>query len=332
MDGGVGPQPGVLVERPLGVAGFERVESLLARRTGRVRDHSPNAFEDAGAPAGGEPAIDHQGVAGDERGVVGHQEGGGRRDLGGLAEPVELVLVDDLVPVDLHGRVAQHAVHHRGVDEAGADAVGPDALGAVVDGQVLGQEDDPALRGVVGAAPLGALEPFDAGQVDDAALALVDHGAQGVLGHQERAGQVDVDHPPPLGQIEQVHRTPTGDPGGVDHRVEPTVGGHDGRHQVGHRRLVGDVDGVVDGRSVRVDGRGPVDGYDRGTLGGQADGGGTPDARRRAGDQGHRLVQSTHAVPLTGARHIPHRVADPLAPVLQRSTVCNLAAVKPSPP
>src|SRR3954451_19898858 len=45
----------------------------------------------AGAHAGGEAAVDHQGVAGDERGVVGRQEQHRGGELLRASEPAELV-------------------------------------------------------------------------------------------------------------------------------------------------------------------------------------------------------------------------------------------------
>src|SRR2546430_4785031 len=45
----------------------------------------------------------------------------------------------------------------------------------VVDRQVLGEEDDPGLRGVVRAAALRAFDALDAGDVDEAPRLLLDH-------------------------------------------------------------------------------------------------------------------------------------------------------------
>ena len=53
--------------------------SVVGRSAGS-RSHA-HLLEQADPEAGGEPAVDHQGVAGDERGVVGRQEGGGGGDL-----------------------------------------------------------------------------------------------------------------------------------------------------------------------------------------------------------------------------------------------------------
>ncbi len=178
----------------------------------------------------------------------------------------------------------------------GADAVGPHALGPVVDGQVLGQEHHPALGSVVGAAALGALDALDAGDVDQAAPARLDHGAQGVLGHQEGAHEVDVDDSSPFGHVEQVHGAATGHPGRVDHRVEPAVGGEDGPDQVGHGRLVGHVHLVVHGWALVIDGGGQVDAHHGGAFFEQSAGRGSPDPRGGPGDQGHGAVESSHVL------------------------------------
>ena len=135
------------------------------------------------------------------------------------------------------------AGEHRRVDEAGADRVGADAARAVVERDVLGEQHDAALRRVVGAAAGRAFETLDAGEGHDrAALAvdprLLDHLGQRRLGHQERAGEVDGDHPLPLVSGEQVDRPATGDARGMDHAVDPT--GNRGEHR-GDRGFVGDV-------------------------------------------------------------------------------------------
>ncbi len=80
----------------------------------------------------------------------------------------------------------------------GTDAVGAHADAPVVDGEVLREQHDPALRRVVRAAALGALDALDAGDVDEASRLLLDHVRERVLAHEERAGEVDADRRAPI--------------------------------------------------------------------------------------------------------------------------------------
>jgi hypothetical protein len=60
----------------------------------------------------------------------------------------------------------------------------------------------------------------------------------GRLGHQERAGEVDPDHPVPFGSVKQMDRAAAGNAGRVDDPVEAV--GHGGQHS-GDRGFVGHV-------------------------------------------------------------------------------------------
>ena len=143
------------------------VGSRLSPRGSRSE---PERLEHAGAQAGGEAAVDHERVAGDERRVLRGQEQRGAGDLrragrsgracggrgwcrGALAISGRSITSCSIGVSMKPGQMAL------------ARTPGP----AVVDGQVLGQQHDAALRRVVGAAALGALDALDAGDVDDAA-------------------------------------------------------------------------------------------------------------------------------------------------------------------
>src|SRR5664280_3491462 len=178
----------------------------------------------------------------------------------------------------------------RRVDPSRADAVDPDAPTAVVDRHRLGEHDDAALRGVVGTPALGALDPLDAGDVDDRTAAPLEHVDGGVLVHQEGALQVDVDHPVPLLRVQQVDGTPSGHTGAVDDRVESPVPGDDVGKGVAHGVLVAYVEDVVD--TV-----GDVDGSHHRPLGGQPFDGGRTDARCSARHHRDVVVQSSHRSP-----------------------------------
>ena len=82
----------------------------------------------------------------------------------------------------------------------------PDA--AVVDREVLREDHDRALRRVVRAAARGALETLDARDRHDAAALAVDerlfeHARDRVLAHEERAGEIHVEHALPLVAVER---------------------------------------------------------------------------------------------------------------------------------
>src|ERR1700681_3657499 len=68
---------------------------------------------DAVITPGGVAAVDHQRVAGDERGVGGQEEGSGRGDLGLLAESTQFVLLDDLPAGALHTFAEDRLGHGR---------------------------------------------------------------------------------------------------------------------------------------------------------------------------------------------------------------------------
>ena len=145
----------------------------------------------------------------------------------------------------IHPRHAKDIVQHRCCDEAGTDGVGSDTAGAVVERDVLGEQHDAALGGVVAAAARRAFEALDAGKGDDrSALAvhpgLLDHPGQRRLGHQEGAGEVDRDHPVPFGLVEQMDRTAAGNARGVNDTVESV--GHGGEDS-GDCGFVGHVGG-----------------------------------------------------------------------------------------
>jgi hypothetical protein len=67
---------------------------------------------------------------------------------------------------------------------------------------------------------------------------LFDHSGQCRFGDEERAGEVDRNHPFPFGEIEQMDRTAARDACGVDDAVEPVR--HSGQHRR-NRRFVGDI-------------------------------------------------------------------------------------------
>src|SRR5271165_3253164 len=83
---------------------------------------------------------------------------------------------------------------HLRVDCARADANGADAVLLALDGDRLGQPDNPVLGDVVGGQArelLGAVDARERADVDDPSLALPLHGREYRATAQEGAGQVD---------------------------------------------------------------------------------------------------------------------------------------------
>ena len=107
---------------------------------------------------------------------------------------------------------------------------------------------------------------------------LLDHPGQGRLGHQERAGEVDPDHPLPFGAVEQMDRAAAGNARGMDDTVEAV--GHGGQHR-GDRGLVGHVGRHEPEVGAEVGWGGQIGADDAAAFGQQALGSGQADARRR---------------------------------------------------
>src|SRR3954454_4941913 len=156
---------------------------------------------------GGVAAVDDDRLTADERRISGEEEGGRGRDLVRPSESAQGVLADDLFPRSFHAGPEDH-LGHRGVDESGADGVGADAARAVVDGHVLGEQDDPTLGCVVRRPARGALDAFDAGDRHDRTALAVDlflfeHPGDGVLADEERPSEVDREYAFPLGGVDE---------------------------------------------------------------------------------------------------------------------------------
>ena len=114
-----------------------------------------------------------------------------------------------------------------------------------------------------GAAARGAFEPFDARDRHDAAALAVDrllfeHVRDRVLAHEERAGEVDVEHALPLVAVDECARPAARDAGRGHDDVDAPVLGDDRRDERGDRVLVAHVelrerDRAVDtGRHVQI--------------------------------------------------------------------------------
>src|SRR5215472_3560643 len=78
--------------------------------------------------------------------------------------------------------------------------------------------------------------------VNDRSSARLQHGAGGEFVADSNAGEVDVNYPPPFGEVELVDRRfAFGNPGIGDENVEPAKARHGRPHQRGDAGLVDDI-------------------------------------------------------------------------------------------
>ena len=145
-----------------------------------------------------EASIHHGNRAGDELRGVAHEVVDGAAQLLGVAHPAERGLVDDVLAalcVRAVGVGQQRAVL-LGDEEAGGYGVDADALAELL-GALGGHEGrevaDAGLRGSVSANAGDGAERSHRREVDDGALALLDHRLEEHLRRDDRAGEVEVE-------------------------------------------------------------------------------------------------------------------------------------------
>ena len=167
-------------------------------------------------------------------------------------------------------------VDHRRVHQPGQDRVAADALLRVLRGDRHGERVHRPLAGIVGQIgnPLGAADRGDRAHVHDRALALLLHDRQHVLGRQEEALHVDVEHAMPL-VLAQLDRPALGadadivvedvDPAplrhaGIDHGLHVGIVrgvGLVGDREAGTDFLLDQPHGLLGGRPLQVDAKHP---------------------------------------------------------------------------
>ena len=112
--------------------------------------------------------------------------------------------------------LASRRPQHRRVDEPGRDGVDGDALRAELEGERLGEADHAGLgRDVVGHQRLAALRARRR-DVDDATPAGLDHVGHHGLAAVEGAGEVHLEDPVPLLEVDLEERREALEPGVVD--------------------------------------------------------------------------------------------------------------------
>ena len=225
------------------------------------------------------------------------------------------------------GRPVALGVEDVGVDQARADdrrrQAGAHLAQVPVD--ALGEADDAVLGDVVGVG--GGGQPGDRGRVDDVALvATFEHAGDERPHAVDDAHQVDAHRPVPVGERPlpgpQAQRgRGGGDAGVVEDHVDPperaergvgqAVDGlgrrHVGRH--GEHLDAGGLDRRLRrGQRVGLD----VGEHEVHALGGEAVGGGQPDPARRAGHDGHPILDVLHwSTPFVPAGRYVTRSARP---------------------
>src|SRR5205085_2539894 len=132
-------------------------------------------------------AVDHaRFIGGKEQRYVG--------DILRLAD-AERVAIGDIVHAAKANLVAagKTALHPLGQHYAGADRVHAHTLRRIGASQRLGEGDEAALRHDVNMSDVIATQCNDGGEIDDAALALLDHHGNDVAATQKRALQIKGD-------------------------------------------------------------------------------------------------------------------------------------------
>ena len=182
--------------------------------------------------------------------------------------------------------------------------IGADVEARAFERQRLHQLDYAGFRGPVGPEHRRPFQPGDRGGDEDGAPAGAPHRAEGVLGAEEDAGQVDRQHPLPVRLVEIADEAGRADPGVGDHHVEPAPA----LDRLGDRglavRLVRHVHapGGGDRRCLLPQRRDrgarrrlvQVGGQHRRALGREAGRHRPPQARARAGDHRDFALQTTH--------------------------------------
>ena len=163
-----------------------------------------------------------------------------------------------IVPLHLGGGVGGaglggvHLDHQFGFDGARGEGVGGDAVDRQFRRHDFGQGDDPALGGAIGSTPHATADGGSRRQINDTAIAPLDHFACRRLATIEGPREIDVDETAPfLGRGLQ-ERPLDADSGAVDQDVEASEAGDGlGNHAPGVFGL-GDVEGDGNRLGARV--------------------------------------------------------------------------------
>ena len=145
------------------------------------------------------PAIDVEGLAGQERDVLHHDRGDEARHLPGLAGAAAR---DRALDEGAEPRVVHVAAVQIGQGEAGGDVDHPDVLPGPLHGQAAGDGADRRLRGAVGGVVFHADLVVVRANVDDHAAAGCQQMRVRGLAGGEHPGRVGAQHGREIGRVE----------------------------------------------------------------------------------------------------------------------------------
>ncbi len=176
--------------------------------------------------------------------LEGIGDGGGDHLGAGRRVPAELprqllhdhgeLVVGGSVDAEVATRLGEVGLEVPGLDDDGADPEVPR-----LDVQRLGQGFERVLRRGVKALQRRGHRPRHRGEVDDGAGPARSHLGEDGLHHPQRAEDVGLEHPPHLGQRDELDGPADPDAGVVDEHVDRPRRGQ----RRGHRGVVGDVEG-----------------------------------------------------------------------------------------
>src|SRR6266480_3895570 len=162
------------------------------------------------------PAVDDRHLTRNVAREVGREKEHRRGDIRPLPQPAQRDCRQQGRP-----RVAVDGTGELRIDESGCHGVHQHVARGQLLGDGLGEADQAGLgRGVVG-LPFVAVDAYHARDVDDPSPAALDHPASRVLGHEERALQIRVDHGVPVVLADPEQQVVARGPGVVHDHVDP---------------------------------------------------------------------------------------------------------------
>src|SRR6266566_7346963 len=191
------------------------------------------------------PAVDDQHLTRNVAREVGHEKEHRRGDIRPLPQPAQWNRPDQGFP-----RVAGDGAGELRIDEPRGHRVHQHVPGGQFLGDGFGETDQTGLgRGVV-RLPLVAVDAHYARDIDDPPPAALDHASGGVLGHEERALEIRVDHGVPIVLADPKQQVVARGSGVVhDHVDAPEVPLHRGDRRL-HLSGVAHVTSVAPRRAV----------------------------------------------------------------------------------
>ena len=132
-------------------------------------------------------------------------------------------------------------LRHIGIDEPRGDAVRRHAAAAKLAGDGAREADQAGLRGGVVRLAAVAARSHNRGQIDDAAVARLQHRAAGRAAEVENRGEVGRDHVIPVGVLHAHEEAVARDAGVIHEDIELTEFLHDRRNELFSFSVVRDI-------------------------------------------------------------------------------------------